>query len=405
MLARIFAALLALAVPAAAQTADVILTNANIVTLAEPGERAEAIAIAGEHIITVGGPDEAMARRGAATEVIDLGGATVVPGMIDNHVHYVRAAGGDPERFAAIARSLNAQGITAVVDAAGFRFTDALMDGVRALETRGDLTVRVFQMKWPGRHQGPAALEALRDLLAEGPDAEGLLQTVGIGEALYLPMHDNPMRAFAPTPDDVEVVEALLSMLEKTETPLHLHTRTETGTRTFLRLFGSAAPGAAARLGWTLHHLENVTPETIAMMAEVGTHAALHPRGARTGSIGGETSLRPPVGLFEDAGIVWGLGTDATGGARGLLDLVAWASGEAGNGVANTVNREAALKAVTASNAALIGRAGELGTLQEGRLADLVVLDRDVTDPASTIEDTQVLMTIVNGRIVHRDGI
>jgi hypothetical protein len=41
------------------------------------------------------------------------------------------------------------------------------------------------------------------------------------------------------------------------------------------------------------------------------------------------------------------------------------------------------------------------GSLQRGKLADLVLLDRDITSiPAETIRDAQVLITIVGGRVV-----
>lgn len=102
---------------------------------------------------------------------------------------------------------------------------------------------------------------------------------------------------------------------------------------------------------------------------------------------------------------MWGLGTDATGVGRGLLSLVAWAADEGLGNVEHTVSREAALRAVTAGNAALLGQADALGTLSEGRLAGIVVLDRNITDPSVSIRGARVLMTIVGGRIVHRDGI
>ena len=46
-----------------------------------------------------------------------------------------------------------------------------------------------------------------------------------------------------------------------------------------------------------------------------------------------------------------------------------------------------------------------LGAIQPGKLADLVVLDRDyLTIPADQIKDIKPVMTIVGGRMVYDAG-
>jgi predicted amidohydrolase YtcJ len=50
---------------------------------------AEAVAIRGDEIVFVGSAEEAERYRGAGTEVMDLDGATVLPGMVDSHTHVV----------------------------------------------------------------------------------------------------------------------------------------------------------------------------------------------------------------------------------------------------------------------------------------------------------------------------
>ncbi len=69
--------------------ADLLLTNANVYTLDAARPRATAIAIAGERILALGGDELRVAhyRRGA-TEVIDLRGHTVIPGLVDAHLHF-----------------------------------------------------------------------------------------------------------------------------------------------------------------------------------------------------------------------------------------------------------------------------------------------------------------------------
>ena len=68
-------------------TADIILQNANVITM-EPGQpRAEAVAINGDRILLVASGEEVEQLRGARTRVIDCQGKTVVPGFNDAHCH------------------------------------------------------------------------------------------------------------------------------------------------------------------------------------------------------------------------------------------------------------------------------------------------------------------------------
>jgi predicted amidohydrolase YtcJ len=67
---------------------DRLLTNANIYTLDPARPRATAIAISGERIVAIGDDDVPTARRPLPTEVIDLKGHTVIPGLVDAHLHF-----------------------------------------------------------------------------------------------------------------------------------------------------------------------------------------------------------------------------------------------------------------------------------------------------------------------------
>jgi predicted amidohydrolase YtcJ len=77
--------LLAISPARGQEAADVLLYNGRIYTMAEPA-RAEAMAIRGDRIVAVGSTAELRRRFRARTE-IDLGGRTVLPGLIDAHAH------------------------------------------------------------------------------------------------------------------------------------------------------------------------------------------------------------------------------------------------------------------------------------------------------------------------------
>ena len=92
-------ALLALATGAAAQNADLVLLNGKIVTVDDRFSIAQALAIRGQRIVAVGSNADVEKLKGPQTRIMDLAGRTVIPGLIDNHAHWIRAAEHDELRF------------------------------------------------------------------------------------------------------------------------------------------------------------------------------------------------------------------------------------------------------------------------------------------------------------------
>ena len=67
--------------------ATLIIRNGPIYTADAAHRTAEAVAVRGERIVRVGTDDDVMRMRGTDTEVLDLHGATLVPGLQDAHGH------------------------------------------------------------------------------------------------------------------------------------------------------------------------------------------------------------------------------------------------------------------------------------------------------------------------------
>jgi predicted amidohydrolase YtcJ len=114
-----------------------------------------------------------------------------------------------------------------------------------------------------------------------------------------------------------------------------------------------------------------------------------------------------PLATIQRSGITWGFGSDGSRANQILpFETLGWAvTGRMVGGktvLRQTISREDALIAHTRKNAYLIFQEDNLGSIQPGKLADLVVIDRDyLAVPAHQIKDIKVIMTMVAGRVVH----
>src|SRR6516164_8398986 len=81
------------AAPAAvyAQSADTIFVNGKVITLDSRSSVAQGIAIRDGKVLETGSNEDIRKRADAHTKVVDLGGRTVIPGLMDSHIHALRA--------------------------------------------------------------------------------------------------------------------------------------------------------------------------------------------------------------------------------------------------------------------------------------------------------------------------
>lgn len=73
-----------------AETADAIYINGNIYTVEAGQPKASALATVGQKLVYVGSNEGAKEYVGAKTKIVDLKGKTVLPGLIEGHMHYTR---------------------------------------------------------------------------------------------------------------------------------------------------------------------------------------------------------------------------------------------------------------------------------------------------------------------------
>ena len=169
---------------------------------------------------------------------------------------------------------------------------------------------------------------------------------------------------------------------------------------------------------FTLEHLENFQPADIARLARLGVVASVQPRHMTLDPGGPERDLGParvpymwPFRQLLDAGATLAFGTDApvtpTDPLAAVYAAVTRRDADTREPAGGWLPAEAltvpeALRAYTAGSACAAGRAADLGVLAPGMLADLVVLDRDLTviDPEAILQ-TRVLATYVGGCRVY----
>ena len=195
--------------------------------------------------------------------------------------------------------------------------------------------------------------------------------------------------------------------------PIQIHTVTEQQVEGHLREIEKIAKDINIRpLRWTLMHMEGVNLDQIERMKKLNLRINVHPREVVSGGFlhrahGDKAFAMPPLREIQDSGIGWGFGTDAyeVNQYRPFQTLHWAVTGKmVGGTVVNThtISREAALIAHTRSNAFQFFREHDLGSIQKGRLADLVVIDRDyLTIPADQIEQIKPVLTMVGGKVFH----
>jgi len=237
---------------------------------------------------------------------------------------------------------------------------------------------------------------------------------IAYGEGLYGPAGDSMVAPKGTQPQEAfEQWGRIAREVARAGMPLHSHTTLEHTFNGFLDQIETINREFPVRnLRWVLIHDEQVTAPHLERMKNLGITAGLQPRATIMGGIyhrahGDRAYTMPDFRLIQDSGIIWGLGTDAfeVNQYKPFVTLAFAVTGKmVGGTVVNRrpVTREEALIAHTRGSAYQILQENNLGSIKPGKLADMVVIDRDyLTVPADQIRDIRSVMTIVGGRIVY----
>src|SRR4051812_11040464 len=157
---------------ARAQSPETILVNGKIVTVDAQSSTKEALAVRDGKIVAIGTSAQMRKLAGPASRVIDLKGRTVIPGLVDSHLHAIRAA----ETFATEVNWIGAESLTEALA----RITEAsrVMKPGAWLIVAGGWNVQQFK-----ENRRPSQAE----LVAAAPNNPVYVQ-LGYGWAMLTPM-------------------------------------------------------------------------------------------------------------------------------------------------------------------------------------------------------------------------
>jgi len=374
-------------------TFDLLLENCRTATMAggdTPYGAVEdaAIGITGDRIAWVGPRKDA----GAATERIDLRNRWVTPGLIDCHTHIVyggdranefelRLKGATYEEIAragggivSTVKATRAASESELVESAAKRLKPLLDEGVTTVEIKSgyglDLETERRQLR-AARALGRrlpvtvrATCLAAHAIPPEFKDrSDGYIDLV-CDEIIPAVAKDGLVDAVDAFCEKIAFSPAqtrrVFDTAKRLGIPVKLHAE---------QLSDLNGAVLAAEYGaLSAEHLEWVNPEGIAAMAKAGTVAVLLP--------GAFYALRetrlPPIDGFRKTGVAMAIATDSNPGSSPALSLLLMLS------MACTFFRftpEEALRGVTVNAARALGLAASHGSLEAGKMADLVVWD------------------------------
>jgi hypothetical protein len=309
---------------------------------------------------------------------------------------------------------LNSVGMTAWMDAGGRGMSGAHYGPYRELADRGELNIRIY---WQTIRQ-PGTPQDVDKVLAEIPTFKPFQGTdyfdnVGYGESVYRPVNTSLLSTRVNTkPEDIAQWGRIVRALAEQGIYVNAHVEMESAIGAFLTLYEEISKEKPIKgLRWAFSHIDQLNAQHIERMKRLGMSAQIHTRPLIQGVLMHRVHAdkawdMPPMRLVQDSGIVWGLGSDATAVTTSNPFYNLWfaVTGKMIGGHKvnrQTITREEALIAHTRNNGYIVFQESNLGSIQKGKYADLLVLDRDyLTVPEDEIKDIKPLMTMVGGKIV-----
>jgi predicted amidohydrolase YtcJ len=261
--------------------------------------------------------------------------------------------------------------------------------------------LRVFFLSMDTQPDIPVLSERLRN--AFGDFGDDMMRISGIGEfATVWPLFGK----VTPPPN----YEKALQLVAKQGWAFQQHSLSLAEDQLTAATFEKVnAVTPIANLRWSVAHVPHIDQETVNRFKALGAAIAVHPFEYLAGGPG----AGPPLRMILDSGIHVGAGSDAAQ----ISTLDPWlmiyymVTGKNAAGTlinpGQTVTRMEALRLYTANNGWFLHEEDQIGSIEPGKLGDVVVLSDDFLDSAK-VSDEQIkriksVLTVVGGTIVHGD--
>ena len=331
------------------------------------------------------------------------------------------------EAYQGFMKTLTACGITSVCDMSLMASPglDFVRDDIFAnLDAQGKLKVRVHM--FPTLLTDMSRLETMQETFTgdklQAPGFKQFFDGVSSQHTAWLETPYTNAR-FAKdvgrTTTDPETMRTLVLAAAQKGHAVRIHTIGDEAIHVALDIFEEARTrfGAPTRGKNCLEHLENFQPDDIARLAQLDVIAAVQPPHITLDPGGPERDLGPervpymwPFATLLESGAQLAFGTDSPVVDVDSMDVLYTAvtrkdarthQPEGGWLPAERISMPDALRAYTLGSACAAGREQELGTLEVGKLADIVVLDRNLLAcDVETIQDAHVVATYLGGQCV-----
>lgn len=164
-----------------------------------------------------------------------------------------------------------------------------------------------------------------------------------------------------------------------------------------------------ANLRWSVAHVPKIDLPTVNRFKAIGAGIAIHPFTYLSDST--NANAGPPVRMILDSGVHAGAGSDSaqisTLNPWNMLYYMVTGINAGGHLVnaGQTVTRAEAMRLYTASNGWFFHEEDRLGSIEPGKLGDLVVLSADYFDsqqvPDAAIRKLQSVLTVVDGKVIY----